>query len=122
MDLQSDNEGIFRTMTQTADPLVTQPEAMTPKGAGSTGSKAMACAIGTLSVALWISASLFAVYIFVFYAGALPAGTMQDWNQVLPRLYEPHAVSSTIAMAVHLVLGAFLLILGPIQLIQCLRQ
>jgi Predicted membrane protein (DUF2306) len=122
MNLQSCNEGTFRTMTHAADLLVTQPEAMTLKGTGSTGSKAMACAIGTLSVALWISASLFAVYIFVFYVGALPAGAMEDWNQVLPSLYEPHAVSSAIAMAVHLLLGAVLLILGPIQFVQRLRQ
>jgi hypothetical protein len=96
-------------------------DSRTPTGAGTTGSKAMEWAIGTLAVALWISASLFAVYIFVFYVGALPAGAMEDWNQVLP-LYEPHAVSSTIAMAVHLALGAVLLILGPIQFIQRLRQ
>src|SRR6202043_3184244 len=72
-------------------------------------------------VALWTSASLFAAYIFVFYLGALPAGAMQDWNQVLP-LYEPHAVLSTIAMAIHLALGAVLLILGPVQFIQRVRQ
>jgi hypothetical protein len=83
---------------------------------------ALTWAVRSLSIALWISASLFAVYILVFYIGALPAGSMRDWNQVLPSLYEPNTASSTIAMAVHLVSGAILLLLGPIQFIQRLRQ
>ena len=34
-------------------------------------------AVGTLALALWASAALFAAYILVFYIGAVPAGTMQ---------------------------------------------
>ena len=79
-------------------------------------------AVGTLALALWASAALFAAYILVFYIGAVPAGTMQDWNKVLPRLYVPDALPTTIAMAAHLVLGAILLLLGPIQFIGRLRQ
>ncbi|MDO9713770.1 DUF2306 domain-containing protein [Paracraurococcus lichenis] len=75
-----------------------------------------------LALAFWSSAALFAAYILVFYIGALPAGTMQDWNKVLPRLYVPDAVPTTIAMAAHLVLGGILLLLGPIQFIGRLRQ
>lgn len=79
-------------------------------------------AIRTLALALWASAGLFATYILVFYLGALPAGTMHDWNKVLPRLYLPDALPTTIAMAAHLVLGAILLLLGPVQFIGSLRQ
>ena len=79
-------------------------------------------AVRMLAFAFWSSAALFATYILVFYVGALPAGTMQDWNKVLPRLYVPDAVPTTIAMAAHLVLGGVLLLLGPIQFIGRLRQ
>jgi hypothetical protein len=92
------------------------------RGAVRTFRKTTAWPTGTLALAFWASAALFAAYILVFYLGALPAGTMQDWNKVLPRLYVPDALPTTIAMATHLVLGAILLLLGPIQFIGRLRQ
>ncbi|MFL5333733.1 MAG: DUF2306 domain-containing protein [Geminicoccaceae bacterium] len=109
-------------MASTADPLVAPSATMMPGKAGESTSRAVAWATGTLALASWVSTSLFAAYILVFYIGALPAGTMQDWNKVLPRLYEPNAIASTSAMAVHLVLGAVLLILGPIQFVQRIRR
>jgi len=92
------------------------------RGSVRTFRKTTAWPTGTLALAFWASAALFAAYILVFYLGALPAGTMQDWNEVLPRLYVPDALPTTIAMAAHLVLGAILLLLGPIQFIGRLRQ
>ncbi len=75
----------------------------------------------SLSVTMWISASIFAVYILVFYGGAIPAGTMGDWDAVLPHLYDPGTGSSVLAMGTHLLFGAVLLILGPIQFVRRLR-
>ncbi len=69
-----------------------------------------------LVAASWLSAGLFGAYILAFYGGAL-RGSMETWNSVLPRLYEPDTPRATIAMGAHFLTGGILLILGPIQLI-----
>jgi uncharacterized membrane protein len=69
----------------------------------------------------WLSAALFGTYILAYYGGAVPRGTLADWNHTLPRLYEPATPMATIAMGAHFLTGAILLLLGPIQLLRRLR-
>ncbi|HVE08907.1 MAG TPA: hypothetical protein VNE00_16755, partial [Paraburkholderia sp.] len=68
-----------------------------------------------LALVCWVSAAIFAVYIAVFYCGALLVDSMNDWNSVLPRLYGPGMAMATGMMGLHMAAGAALLLLGPIQ-------
>lgn len=73
--------------------------------------------IGTV----WVSATLFGLYILAFYAGALAQGDMERWNDVLPRLYEPGTPAATAGIGLHFAAGGIILVLGCIQLISTLR-
>jgi hypothetical protein len=77
---------------------------------------------GALLLSSWISAAIFGAYILAFYLGAIPRGTMAGWNQTLPRLYEPTTPMATLAMGGHFLTGAILLVLGPVQFIQAIRN
>jgi uncharacterized membrane protein len=70
---------------------------------------------------VWISSTLFGLYILAFYAGALAEGNMEQWNAVLPRLYEPETPVATAGIGVHFAAGGIILILGFIQLIGAIR-
>ncbi|HEY7300976.1 MAG TPA: DUF2306 domain-containing protein [Xanthobacteraceae bacterium] len=70
----------------------------------------------------WLSAAIFGLYIFSFYAGAAVDGTPEQWNESLPRLYEPHTPVATIGIAAHFATGAVLLLLGPMQLMASVRE
>lgn len=72
--------------------------------------------------AVWISSAIFGFYILAFYGGAIPANTMSDWNQTLPRLYEAHTPVASAGIGLHFFAGAILLLLGPIQLIGAMRE
>ena len=74
-----------------------------------------------LFLTAWISAFIFGVYIVVFYGGAVFTGSMQDWNQVLPRLYEAASRPATLAIGAHFFAGAVVLLLGPLQFLPGLR-
>jgi hypothetical protein len=76
----------------------------------------------TLVGAVWISSAIFGFYILVFFGGALPANSLEDWNQSLPRLYEPHTPMASIGIGAHFAAGAILLMLGPIQLVGQIRS
>lgn len=67
--------------------------------------------------AVWISSAIFGAYILAYYGGAIPAGTMEQWNATLPALYEPHTPVASFGMGLHFFAGATLLLLGPVQLI-----
>lgn len=75
----------------------------------------------TLVAAVWISSAIFGFYILVFFGGALPANSLADWNQSLPKLYEPHTPLASVGIGAHFAAGAILLMLGPIQLIGEIR-
>lgn len=76
-----------------------------------------------LTVLVWLSTLLFGLYIIAYYLGALPRGeAAESWNVVLPDLYDPETPRATAGMAVHLALGAIILILGPVQLIGGVRR
>ena len=70
---------------------------------------------------VWISATLFGLYIVAFYVGALADGQVTKWNQNLPGLYEPHSPAATPALGLHFLAGGVILILGCIQLIGRVR-
>jgi hypothetical protein len=70
---------------------------------------------------VWISATLFGLYIVAFYVGALVDGQVAKWNQNLPGLYEPHSPTATSALGLHFLAGGVILILGCIQLIGRIR-
>jgi hypothetical protein len=75
-----------------------------------------------LVAAAWLSAALFGTYIVFFYAGAIAAGTPDQWNANLPGLFVPRATAGTAGIAVHFAAGGIVLLLGPIQLIGRIRR
>jgi hypothetical protein len=46
-------------------------------------------AASVLVVVVWISAAIFGVYVVAFYGGAAADGSLEQWNNHLPGLYEP---------------------------------
>jgi uncharacterized membrane protein len=70
---------------------------------------------------VWISASLFGLYIVAFYVGALGDGHVARWNQNLPGLYEPRSPAATSALGLHFLAGGTILIFGCIQLLGRVR-
>lgn len=79
--------------------------------------------IGTylLVTTVWISALLFGVYILSFYFVALLEGNTEQWNQVLPGLYDSTTKNATVGIGIHFAAGGIILILGCIQLLQTVR-
>jgi hypothetical protein len=75
-----------------------------------------------LVAVVWISSAIFGAYILAYYGGAIPAGTMEQWNASLPALYEPHTPVASFGMGLHFFAGATLLLLGPIQLVGAVRR
>jgi hypothetical protein len=75
-----------------------------------------------LVVTVWVSVTLFGLYILAFYAGALVEGDMEAWNDVLPRLYEPTTPAATVGIGLHFAAGGVILMLGCIQLIGAVRR
>lgn len=75
-----------------------------------------------LGVTVWLSSTLFGLYILAFYAGALADGSMEKWNNILPRLYEPNTPAATSGIGIHFAAGGIILILGFIQLIGKIRD
>jgi len=75
-----------------------------------------------LVAVVWISSAIFGAYILAYYGGAIPAGTMEQWNATLPALYEAHTPAASFGMGLHFFAGATLLLLGPIQLIGAVRR
>jgi Predicted membrane protein (DUF2306) len=97
-----------------------RPQSVPPGGVPITdtafrwSSKALVCTV-------WISATLFGLYIVAFYVGALADGQLARWNQNLPGLYAPHSPAATSGLGLHFLAGRVILILGCIQLIGSVR-
>ena len=70
----------------------------------------------------WLSAALFGTYMVFHYAGALAAGTPEQWNANLAGLFDARAPASTAGIAVHFAAGGILLLLGPVQLLGGVRR
>lgn len=86
------------------------------------GSGFLRAAQVSLAATSWASALLFGVYILAFYALAIVRGDMQAWNDVLPRLYEPHTPLATSGIGLHFATGGVVLVLGAIQLVRSVRE
>lgn len=65
---------------------------------------------------------LFATYIILLYWGSVVQADYEKWNLVNEHFYVKGDTKGNIAFAVHVVLAAIVTILGPIQLINSLRN
>lgn len=74
-----------------------------------------------LAGVVWVSSAIFGAYILAFFGGAIPAGTLEEWNQSLPNLYAASAPAASAGIGAHFFAGAVLLLLGPIQLVGEIR-
>ncbi|HTJ92186.1 MAG TPA: DUF2306 domain-containing protein [Pararobbsia sp.] len=61
--------------------------------------------------------AIFAIYIVIFYGGAIPAHRLTDWNILLPGIYAKGAPVETVAIGAHFIAGAMLLAIGPAQIL-----
>jgi hypothetical protein len=75
-----------------------------------------------LAALVWVSAGLFALYILARYIGAIEDGSLGAWNRDLPWLYQPHMPFATTSIGIHFLGGAILLLLGPLQFVQMIRE
>ncbi|MEZ4737299.1 MAG: DUF2306 domain-containing protein [Caldilineaceae bacterium] len=104
-----------RDLLNEMPPPVTRPESIAVSAA------VLHWASIALVATVWLSATLFGLYILAFYAGALAAGEMAEWNNVLPRLYEAETPVATAGIGLHFAAGGIILVLGCIQLIGAVR-
>lgn len=74
-----------------------------------------------LVATVWLSATLFGLYILAFYAGALAEGEMERWNGVLSGLHDPETPVATAGIGLHFAAGGLILVLGCIQLMGRVR-
>lgn len=74
-----------------------------------------------LVTTVWLSAGLFGLYILTFYAAALFDGQMENWNSVLPGLYQRGGMSANSGIGLHFAAGGIILVLGSIQLMEGVR-
>ncbi len=74
-----------------------------------------------LAAICWVSAFAFALFIFAYYGGAVVLGTMDEWNETLPRLYVAGGAGANAMIGLHFAFGALLLLAGPIQLMASVR-
>lgn len=75
----------------------------------------------SLVATVWLSATLFGLYILTFYAGALAEGEMERWNGVLRGLHDPQTPVATAGIGLHFAAGGLILVLGCIQLMAGVR-
>ncbi|MDF7776101.1 DUF2306 domain-containing protein [Sphingomonas sp. AOB5] len=71
---------------------------------------------------VWLSSAIFGAYIIAHYMGSLANGDAGAWNSTLPHLYVAGSLAANIGIGVHFLLGAVLLLLGPVQLIAGVRN
>lgn len=99
------------TVTTTAPPR--QPLAFSAK---------LLRAMGILLVAIvWISAGLFGLYMLAFYAADWYADNLENWNKILPGLYQKEQPAANVGIGLHFATGGVILLLGSIQLIKNIR-
>ncbi len=75
-----------------------------------------------LGAIVWMSALLFGLFILSFYFMALLEGNAEQWNGILPELYDPETRTATVGIGIHFAAGGIILILGCIQLLSSVRQ
>ncbi len=70
------------------------------------------------AIGMW----MFVAYILAFYAGAIIAGNIEAWNNVLPKGYVPGDTLGNIAIGAHVLIAAIIIGGGTLQLIPKVRQ
>ncbi|MBO0931052.1 DUF2306 domain-containing protein [Fibrella aquatilis] len=81
----------------------------------------------TLAATSWLIVAtagqwLFGVYILLFYGQSTLAGDFERWNKVLPHGYVAGDWKGNLAVGMHVLLAAILVMGGPLQLLPQLRQ
>ncbi|MTB51445.1 DUF2306 domain-containing protein [Lewinella sp. W8] len=71
---------------------------------------------------VWLSATLFGLYILFFYFASLIMEETLRWNTVLPGLYDDRTPAATAGMGLHFAAGGIILVLGCIQLLSSVRE
>jgi uncharacterized membrane protein len=83
--------------------------------------KAIQLASRLLVGTVWVSSLLFGLFILSFYFVALLEGNTDQWNRVLPGLYDESTRTATTGIGVHFAAGGIILVLGCIQLLKSVR-
>lgn len=65
---------------------------------------------------------LFVAYLSAFYGRAALRSDWADWNKVVPHAYVPGDTAGNLAMGVHVLIAAIIIVAGLLQLIPTLRQ
>ncbi|HEY8563004.1 MAG TPA: DUF2306 domain-containing protein [Pyrinomonadaceae bacterium] len=99
-----------------------EPEFLTDAGRPDISAKILRSAAVALGATVWLSSTLFGLYILAFYAGAFADGSMDKWNDILPRLHETDTPAATLGIGLHFAAGGVILILGFVQLISAIRN
>jgi len=72
---------------------------------------------------VWLSATLFALYILAFYIGTwVQGGDLARWDQYLHNLYEPQKPHASVFIGLHFLFGALILLLGFTQFLSGIRD
>lgn len=111
----------FRVVVEmrSSDRVSLRPRGTEVRDAGSAPLRQASVA---LVLTVWLSVTLFGVYILAYYAGAIGDQDLPAWNAVLPRLYEQATPAATAAIGLHFFAGGVILLLGCIQLIARVRD
>ncbi len=75
----------------------------------------------SLVTIVWISALIFGIYILIFYIVDSFDGVFENWNLILPDLYQEDEPVATASIGLHFAAGGIILILGSIQLVESIR-
>lgn len=110
-------------MAQPLDRAMPLPAGLPPAGTARPLSERVLRGIARALVAVvWISATLFGLYILAFYAAAVVQERLPQWNKVLPGLHDPQQPLATLGVGLHFAAGGLILVLGCVQLLAPVRQ
>ncbi|WP_347921871.1 DUF2306 domain-containing protein [Pontimicrobium sp. SW4] len=65
---------------------------------------------------------IFAYYVATFYGGSAIHGNLENWNKVLPQGYVYGETTGNLAVAIHLFFAIIIIVGGPLQFSQQLRN
>lgn len=84
--------------------------------------RALAAAAAFWYGALVLGQLMFVAYVTVFYGGAVLHGTPEKWNQVLPHGYVAGDIVGNLAIGLHVLFAAIIIVAGALQLLPQLRR
>jgi uncharacterized membrane protein len=71
---------------------------------------------------VWLSAGLFGLYMLAFYAADWYGNQLENWNKILPGLYQREQPAANVGIGLHFATGGVILVLGSIQLVKSIRD